>query len=118
MARKYGAATFPYFSLASGFLTGKYRSPDDLEGRNRQGFIEGYATAEGFAVIDALLGLAWSRGVEPATVALAWQLAKGVTAPIASVSTAEQLPALIAASTLELTEDEVASLDDASQPFS
>ncbi len=118
VARKYGAATFPYFSLASGFLTGKYRSPDDLEGRNRQGFIEGYATAEGFAVIDALLGLAWSRRVEPATVALAWQLAKGVTAPIASVSTAEQLPALIAASTLELTEDEVASLDDASQPFS
>lgn len=117
LAREYGAATFPYFSLASGFLTGKYRALGDLEGRNRQGFMEGYATEEGFAVVDALVEVAESRGVEPATVALAWQLAKGVTAPIASASTPEQLPALVAAATLQLTEDEVASLDGASASF-
>lgn len=117
LAREYGAATFPYFSLASGFLTGKYRSPEDLEGRNRAGFMEGYATAEGFAVVDKLVEVAEARGVEPATVALAWQLAKGVTAPIASASTPQQLPALVAAPTLQLTEAELASLDAASQPF-
>lgn len=117
LAREYGAATFPYFALASGFLTGKYRTLGDLEGRNRQGFVEGYATEEGFAVVGALVEVARSRGVEPATVALAWQLAKGVTAPIASASTPEQLPALVAAATLQLTEDEVASLDDASASF-
>ncbi len=117
LAREYGAATFPYFALASGFLTGKYRSPDDLEGRNRQGFMEGYATGEGFAVVDTLVDIAQARGVEPATVALAWQLAKGVTAPIASASTPGQLPALVAAATLTLSGDEVASLDAASRSF-
>lgn len=117
LAREYGAATFPYFALASGFLTGKYRTPADLEGRNRKGFVEGYATEEGFAVVDKLVEVAQSRGVEPATVALSWQLAKGVTAPIASASTPDQLPALTAAATLQLTADEVASLDDASASF-
>lgn len=117
LAQKYGAATFPYFALASGFLTGKYRSTEDMEGRNRQGFMEGYATAEGFAVVDKLVEVAQARGVEPATVALAWQLAKGVTAPIASASTPEQLPALVAAATLKLSEAEVESLDNASQSF-
>lgn len=117
LAREYGAATFPYFALASGFLTGKYRSPEDLEGRNRAGFMAGYATAEGFAVVDKLVEVAEARGVEPATVALAWQLAKGVTAPIASASTPEQLPALVATATLQLSDDEVTSLDDASSSF-
>lgn len=117
LAREYGAATFPYFALASGFLTGKYRSPEDLEGRNRAGFMAGYATAEGFAVVDKLVDVAAARGVEPATVALAWQLAKGVTAPIASASTPEQLPALVATATLQLSDDEVTSLDDASSSF-
>ena len=117
LAREFGAATFPYFALASGFLTGKYRTPGDLEGRNRQGFVEGYATEEGFAVVDKLVEVGQSRGVEPATVALAWQLAKGVTAPIASASTPDQLPALVAGATLQLTADEVAALDGASASF-
>lgn len=117
LAQEYGAATFPYFSLASGFLSGKYRSPEDLEGRQRQGFMEGYATEAGFEVVEALVKVAESHNVSPTTVALAWQLAKGVSAPIASASTSEQLPALISASTLKLTEDEVKSLDEASVTF-
>ena len=117
IAREYGAATFPYFSLASGFLTGTYRSPVDLEGRTRQGFVEGYATEAGFALVDTLVEIAEARDLAPATVALAWQLAKGVTAPIASASTPEQLPALIAAGTLQLSDAEVASLDAASASF-
>jgi aryl-alcohol dehydrogenase-like predicted oxidoreductase len=117
IAREFGAATFPYFALASGFLTGKYRTAADLEGAARRGFAEGYATEDGFAVVDELVRVADARGVSPATVALAWQRAKGVTAPIASASTPEQLPALVALGSLELTEAEVRSLDAASQPF-
>ncbi|MFB9070550.1 aldo/keto reductase [Citricoccus parietis] len=117
MAREFGAATFPYFALASGFLTGKYRSAADLEGRSRQNMVEGYATEEGFAVVDELVRVAESRGVEPATVALAWQLAQGATAPIASASTPEQLPALVAAGSLTLTDAELRGLDVASRPF-
>jgi aryl-alcohol dehydrogenase-like predicted oxidoreductase len=117
LAREYGAATFPYFSLASGFLTGKYRTAADLEGSARQGFAEGYATAEGFAVVDELVRIATERGIAPATVALAWQRAQGVTAPIASASTPEQLPALLAAGNLELASAELQALDTASRPF-
>ncbi|MHA2788871.1 aldo/keto reductase [Corynebacterium sp. S7] len=117
IAKEFGAATFTYFSLASGFLTGKYRSAEDMEGKNREGFLGGYATDEGFAVVDKLVQVAEARDVEPATIALAWQLAKGVTAPIASASTPEQLPALVAAGSLKLDDDEVAALDEASKPF-
>ncbi|MDJ1372458.1 aldo/keto reductase [Gulosibacter molinativorax] len=117
IAREFDAAVFPYFSLASGFLTGKYRQASDLEGAARQGMASGYATDEGFTVVDALVEVAEARGVEPTTVALAWLLAKGVTAPIASASKPEQLPAIMAAPSLELTADEVATLDAASAPF-
>ncbi|NUL47045.1 aldo/keto reductase [Cellulosimicrobium funkei] len=117
IAREFGAATFPYFSLASGFLTGKYRTSADLEGAAREGMAGGYASDEGFAVVDELVRLAEARGVEPATVALAWQRAHGVTAPIASASRPEQLDALVAAGSLELTDAEVQALDATSQPF-
>ncbi len=117
IAREFGAATLPYFALASGFLTGKYRTTEDLQGAAREGMAGGYATEDGFAVVDELVRVAEARGVEPATVALAWQHAKGVTAPIASASRPEQLDALVAAGALELTEAEVRALDAASTPF-
>ncbi|SJM69595.1 aldo/keto reductase [Gulosibacter sp. 10] len=117
IAREYDAAVFSYFSLAAGFLTGKYRAPEDLEGRARKDMVSGYANDEGFAVVDAVVSIAEARGVEPTTVALAWLIAKGVTAPIASASTPEQIPSLVAAGTLSLTDDEVARLDEASTPF-
>lgn len=117
IAREFGAATFPYFSLASGFLTGKYRTAADLEGAAREGMAGGYATEEGFAVVEALVEVASARGVEPATVALAWQRARGVTAPIASASRPEQLDALVAAGSLDLTASEIETLDAASQSF-
>ncbi|MGM7667354.1 aldo/keto reductase [Microbacterium sp. A93] len=117
IAREFGAATFPYFALASGFLTGKYRTAADLEGAARERMAGGYATEAGFALVDELVRVAEARGVEPASVALAWQLARGVTAPIASASRPDQLDALVAAGSLELTESEVRALDGASQPF-
>lgn len=117
LAAEFDVAVFPYFALASGFLTGKYRTAADFEGKAREGFASGHLTDEGLAVVDALVEIAEKRGVEPATVALAWLLAKGVTAPIASARTPEQLPALVAAVDLDLDDDDVARLDAASAPF-
>ena len=107
---------FPYSTLASGFLSGKYRTGADLTGA-RAGAAERYLNADGLAVVEALATVAASHDVELTTVALAWLLARGVTAPIASVSRPEQLPALMAATTLQLTGAEVAALDAASAPF-
>ena len=117
LAREYDLAVFPYFALASGFLTGTYRSESDLAGKARESMASGYVTTEGLAVVDVVVRVAEARGVAPATVALAWLLAKGVTAPIASARTPEQLPALLAAVDLDLDDDEVAAIDAASAPF-
>lgn len=113
----YSPAVFSYFSLASGFLTGKYRTQEDLERSTRRDFAAGYFSAEGLKVVDELDKVAAAHDVELATVALAWLRAKGVTAPVASVSRVEQLPALLASATLELSENEVEALDEVSQPF-
>lgn len=117
IAREFNVAVFPYFALASGVLTGKYRTASDLEGRARQGFAADLLTTDAITVIDALVEVADAHSASPATIALAWLLAKGITAPIASASSPEQLPALMAATSLELTAAEVAALDAASQPF-
>ena len=110
-----GLSVVPYFALASGFLSGKYRTKADLEGAARAGGAGGYLTDEGLAVIAALEEIAKSRGVEIATVALAWLRGRPtVAAPIASARTVEQLPALIASATLQLSAAEVAALDSAS----
>ena len=111
LAEEYGVAVFPYFALASGLLTGKYRSREDLRGAPREGFTQAYLEPSPAPVIEELVRIATAREVEVPTVALAWLLAKGVTAPIASVSRVSQLDALMAAPTLELTAEEIASLD-------
>lgn len=119
MVDEFDVAVFPYFALASGVLTGKYRSREDIQGKARQGFAEDLITGDALKVVDAVVEIADARGVEPATVSLAWLLAdgKGVTAPVASASTPEQLPALIAAADLKLSQDEVQKLDEASNAF-
>jgi aryl-alcohol dehydrogenase-like predicted oxidoreductase len=117
IAAEFDAAVFPYFALASGFLTGKYRTAADLEGQDRKDFAAGYLSDDGLRVVDELVRIAGTHGSEPATVALAWLLAKGVTAPIASARTPEQLPALMAAPSLQLAAGEVAALDAVSAVF-
>ena len=118
LAESEGLGVLPYFGLASGFLTGKYRSPADLEGRARGRAVAKYLNDDGLGVIRALEGIASERNAAIATVALAWLLAKPtVTAPLASATTVEQLAELMAAPRLELTPDEVARLDEASAPF-
>ena len=117
VVEEFGPAVLPYLGLASGFLTGKYRTAADLAGASRGGAAQAYLNADGLAVVAALTDVAQARQVEPATVALAWLRARGATAPIASVSRPEQLPALLASAALELNPEELTRLDSASEPF-
>lgn len=117
IAADFGAAVFSYPALASGFLTGKYRTEADFEGAARGSAARRYAEAGGLRVVDALVQVGERHGAEPATVALAWLLARGITAPIASVSRPEQLGAILAAPSLTLTAQDVAELDQASAGF-
>ncbi|QUL78390.1 MULTISPECIES: aldo/keto reductase [unclassified Brevibacterium] len=117
VAEKHDLAVFSYFSLAAGFLTGKYRTEADLEGADRAVMVQGYFNAEGLKAVDDLVAIAESHDAAPSTVALSWLLAKGVTAPIASARTPDQLEAIMAAPGLELSADEIERLDLASAPF-
>ena len=115
VAKDEDLAVFPYFSLASGFLTGKYRTLDDLKGKKREGMVKDFFTQEGLDVVAAMDGIAKTHGVELATVALAWLNHRpGIAAPIASARTPEQLPALLAAAHLELSEQDMQTLDQVS----
>lgn len=113
MARGLGVVT--YFSLASGFLTGKYRSKADLEGKARGGMVGQYMDERGLEVLKALDAVAARHDVPQASVALAWLMAMpGVTAPIASATSADQLATLAKAADIALTEEDMAALDTAS----
>lgn len=118
LAEKHELGVFTYSSLANGFLTGKYRSEADLEGRARGQVVKDYLNADGLKVLDALDELAGAHSSTVSTVALAWLLARpAVTAPLASATSVEQLAELTAAVDLELTADELTRLDTASAAF-
>ena len=110
-----GIGTLPYFGLARGYLTGKYRTGGATVESVRAGGVAAYADERGERVVDALAALAASHGVRPAAVALAWLRTRpAVVAPIASARTPEQLAELLPMATLELGEDELAMLDSVS----
>jgi aryl-alcohol dehydrogenase-like predicted oxidoreductase len=99
-----GLGVLPYFGLASGFLTGKYRSAEDKGKSVRGGRMDAYLNARGLAVLEGLDDVAAETGATPAQVALAWLAAQpGVTAPIASATSVEQLEELLGVLTLELS---------------
>lgn len=101
----------PFYGLASGFLTGKYRHADDLAGRDRAAEVARYMTPAGFALLDAMDIVAADLGASLAQVALAWLMAQpGVTAPIASATSAAQIEELLAAVELSLSPAHLASL--------
>ena len=116
VCRDRGVGVIPYFSLAAGFLTGKYRSQTDLAKSVRGPRTAGkYLTDRGRAVLSALDDVANHHRASPAQVALAWLMAKpGLTAPIASATTLEQLSELLGAAKLALKADDIAKLDAAS----
>ena len=104
-----------FFSLASGFLSGKYRSRTDVEGRARGSRVEKYMDERGMRILAALDDAAREHGVKPATIALAWLMTRpGITAPIASATSVEQLQDLVAATRITLSRDATARLDQAS----
>ena len=115
ICRKNGLGVFTYFSLASGFLTGKYRSAEDLAGRARAEMVRKYVNDRGFRILSALDQLAKQLNSKPASVALAWLIAHpGVTAPIASATNLEQLHDLLAATRLKLDHASIELLNRAS----
>jgi aryl-alcohol dehydrogenase-like predicted oxidoreductase len=115
VAAEFGLGVLPYSALASGFLSGKYRSATDHAGAPRQKGATRYLASGGLAVLAALDAVAADRGVAPSTVALAWLRTRPqVAAPLASARTVDQLAPLLASASLDLTTDEVEALDKAS----
>ena len=105
----------PYYSLASGFLTGKYRSQDDLKKSQRGQSTKKYLNDRGFRILQALDQVAERYQGKPAQVALAWLMARpGITAPIASATSVEQLNELVQATKLELDRESIEKLTKAS----
>ncbi|MEV5199173.1 aldo/keto reductase [Streptomyces sp. NPDC053720] len=114
-AARAGLGVVPYFALASGFLTGKYRPGSSVESARAEGARQHLESERGQKVLAALDKVAKERDAEIATVALAWLASRPtVVAPIASARTVEQLPALLAVADLTLTEQELAELTEAS----
>lgn len=105
-----------YYALASGFLSGKYRSEDDLNKSQRGGGIKNYLNERGYRILKALDQVAEQYNATPASVALAWLLARpSVTAPIASVTNLQQLKDLTQAAAIKLQNEDLSILDEASQ---
>jgi aryl-alcohol dehydrogenase-like predicted oxidoreductase len=110
-----GLGVIVYYSLASGFLSGKYRSKSDLKASARGSAVEKYLNERGSRILDALDTVAQAHGAKPAEVALAWLIAReGVTAPIASATSIEQVDSLVRATQLELSAHETDVLSAAS----
>ena len=115
VAEQQGLGVMPRFALASGFLTGKYRSRADLARNERRGEVARLMTRRGYRVLGCLDRIAEQQDSTVASVALAWLLTKpNVVAPVASVTSAAQLADLGDAVRLQLTRHQVADLDRAS----
>lgn len=115
VCRRNNLGVIPYFSLASGFLTGKYRSEADLSQSARGAGVKKYLNDRGLRILAALDQVAQRYRVTPAQVSLAWLMARpGITAPIASATSVDQLNQLIDAAKLELDSASIALLNEAS----
>jgi aryl-alcohol dehydrogenase-like predicted oxidoreductase len=115
VVEKYQIGVITYYSLAGGFLTGKYRSQKDAENVARGATVQKYLNERGFGVVAALDEVAHAHGSTPACVALAWLLARpGITAPIASATNEGQLAALAEATKLKLDVESIQKLNAAS----
>jgi len=115
VAQAHKLAVVTYFSLASGFLSGKYRPKADAANGARGALVDKYINARGLRIVDALLEVAKRNDTTAATVALAWIIARpSVTAPIASATSVAQLESLAAATRLQLSTEDLALLTEAS----
>ncbi len=109
LCRAEGLGVIPFYGLASGFLSGLYRSAAEVAGKYRAARLESYMTPHNLAILDVLDDVASRHRSNPAQVALAWVAAQpGVTGPIASATSAAQVADLVAAATLELSAEDLA----------
>ena len=112
---KAGIGVIPYFSLARGFLSGKYRSEGDLTQSPRGAGMKKYLDARGFRILACLDKLAKELNTKPASIAIAWLIARSsITAPISSATNLNQLDELIAAANLKLDQSQIEELNSAS----
>ena len=117
VVKRYELGVIPYFSLAAGFLTGKYRSAQDADNAARGKSVKKYLTDWGFSVVAALDEVANADGSTPARVALAWLMAQpGVTAPIASATSEKHVADLAEAAKLKLDAGSIEKLNAVSAP--
>jgi aryl-alcohol dehydrogenase-like predicted oxidoreductase len=115
VCRENNIGVISYYSLASGFLTGKYRSENDLSQSSRGQGVKDYLNPRGYRILEALDKVAAEYNVTPATIALAWIIARpGITAPIASATSIKQLNELTVATSLNLSKDSIDLLNKAS----
>jgi aryl-alcohol dehydrogenase-like predicted oxidoreductase len=116
---EFGISVAPYYSLASGFLTGKYRQDQPAPNSVRaQGVLRQYGTEAGWRVIATLDEIAAAHGSNPAQIALAWLAARAsVATPIASATSLDQLEQIAGFAEIPLTSDQIAALDAASAEF-
>ena len=117
LIRQENIGVINYYSLASGFLSGKYRSENDLaKSSARGGAVKKHLNPRGMQILAALDDVASSHSAKPAQVALAWLMARpGITAPIASATSIEQLQELVGAAKLTLNDTDIAQLNSASE---
>jgi aryl-alcohol dehydrogenase-like predicted oxidoreductase len=111
-----GVGVINFYALAAGFLSGKYRKPEDA-GKSARGAntVKKYLNERGLKILAALDEAARRTGAPPARIAIAWVMAQpGITAPIASASSVEQLHEIVRAAQLKLDPDTIALLDRAS----
>ena len=117
LCRREEIGVIPYYGLASGFLTGKYRSDADFGKSVRGGRMAAYLDDRGRRILAALDAVAARKNATPAQIALAWLMARpGITAPIASATSVEQIRDLVQATKVLLDNDDIAQLDRASNP--
>lgn len=116
LAKKYELAVLPYFSLASGFLTGKYRTKADFNGSKRADFVRDYLNKKNLSIVNKLIEIADSHNVIPSAIALTWLLEQpNIAAPIASATKESHLKAFVKAVDLKLSNDELVQLDSISK---
>jgi aryl-alcohol dehydrogenase-like predicted oxidoreductase len=115
VVKAWNLGVVPYYALGAGFLTGKYRSENDLQNRARGTTVKKYLNERGYRILAALDRVAQEYGSTPATVALAWLASRPtVTAPIASATSIEQLETILGAAELKLSRASIVYLDEES----
>lgn len=115
IAEQYDLNIFPYWSLASGFLTGKYRTEEEYLQSKRKDSLKNYFNERGLKILEAMDGIAEKYGVQHASIALAWLISKPlVTAPIVSATNTDQMQAIFDAVELKLEKEDLKKLDEVS----